>query len=680
MRHAFSGFLVSCLIALSGAGIAAAAQVPPAPSLKPALVAASDVVSTRDAGLLRDALGAVDRGNWSSVRRIETQIHDETAIDILTWYRARRDPGISFDRLNLALDRLNDWPDIGMIRTRAEEKLELSALNSPARIAWLEAHGGARSGAGHLVMAAALEATGRHDEAMSDVRIAWHGRTLIRDLTDRTLRNYRSELTQLDHRQRVDFLLWTGQTTAASRMKPLLTPDWRAMVEARIRLQRRSRGVDAAVQSVSSELQNHPGLMFDRAVWRRKARIRNAVAPMLRQIDGADIPAAGRSRLWKERDIAVRSALKDGDWTLAYELSAPHGMSSGRGFAEAEWTAGWVALRHLRDPARALTHFETLEAGVATPISLARAQYWIGRSKEVLGDRDGADAAYGDAAKYPFTYYGQLAAEKISLATIELPATYALEDADRQEFVERPLVKAMRLFAENGWDAAFRKFAYHLDDQLIEQADFALLAELGREYHYSDIGVRGAKAGLAKGVIAAAAAYPVVDYQMSRQPMVERSLILALSRQESEMNPNAISHANARGLMQFIPRTARYEARRQGLPYRTSWLTDDPGYNMTLGGAHLDTLLGQFNGSYIMTAAAYNAGASRPRQWIGDYGDPRAGEVDPIDWVEFIPFKETRNYVQRVLENTQVYRQRLSGEPEPVQLSSDLQRGRFGNR
>lgn len=145
------------------------------------------------------------------------------------------------------------------------------------------------------------------------------------------------------------------------------------------------------------------------------------------------------------------------------------------------------------------------------------------------------------------------------------------------------------------------------------------------------------------------------------------------------MNPAAISHANARGLMQFVPRTARMEARRQGLPFRTSWLTDDPGYNMTLGGAHLDTLLGQFNGSYIMTAAAYNAGASRPQRWIGEYGDPRAGEVDPVDWVEFIPFSETRNYVQRVLENTQVYRHRLSGEPVDIRLSEDLQRGRFGN-
>ena len=219
------------------------------------------------------------------------------------------------------------------------------------------------------------------------------------------------------------------------------------------------------------------------------------------------------------------------------------------------------------------------------------------------------------------------------------------------------------------------KFAFHLDDQLTDPVEFVLLAGIADEYQASDIGVRGAKAGLAKGIVSPDAAYPVVSYPLLREPFVDRPLVLALSRQESEMNPSAISHAGARGLMQFMPRTAQLEARKRGLPYRKSWLTDETGYNMTLGGQQLDTLLSQFNGSYIMTAAAYNAGPSRPRQWIKDYGDPRLGEIDPIDWVELIPFSETRKYVQRVLENTQVYRHRISGEPVAIRLSEDLKRG-----
>ncbi len=680
MRYGISGFLVWCAMGLVGAGTAAAAQAAPPPSLKPNLIAASETISTTDATLLRNGLNAVDSGDWRTVRAAQADMRDETAQDILTWYRARRDLGMSFDQIDRALTKLADWPGANEIRTRAEETIEISALNAAQRVAWFEGHGGPKSGAGYLVLAQALESLGRHDDAVAQIRKAWHGRTLKSDLSDRTLSRYGSELTQTDHRKRADFLLWTRQTTAAERLKPLLTPDWRALVDARSKLIRRARSVDRAVDAVTRELTDNPGLVFDRAVWRRKARMTDSVAQLLVQIDGSDIPPAGRTHLWSERNMAVRAALKRGDWSLAYDLAAPHGMSSGRDFAEAEWTAGWVSLRHRGDAARALVHFESLADGVATPISVARAQYWIGRSKEALGDSEGANAAYAKAAAYRFTYYGQLAAEKTRDITIDLPDTLTITEAQRDAFNGRSLVKAMRLFAENGWDASFRKFAYHLDDQLTAAEDFELLAELGREYHYSDIGVRGAKAGLAKGVVAAEAAYPVVDYQLLKEPRVERSLMLALSRQESEMNPSAISHANARGLMQFIPRTARAEARLQGLPYRTSWLTDDPGYNMTLGGAHLDTLLRQFNGSYIMTAAAYNAGASRPRQWLNDYGDPRAGEVDPIDWVEFIPFSETRNYVQRVLENTQVYRQRLSGEEEVVRLSEDLERGRQGNR
>ncbi|MDJ0920815.1 MAG: lytic transglycosylase domain-containing protein [Henriciella sp.] len=662
------------------ASLALAAPTPSAPSLKPALIAASDVISTREASLLRRGLQAVEREDWPTVRGIQKEVRDPTAQNILAWYRARRDLRISFDELNQALDDLHDWPQIREIRNRAEEHLAISALSSAERIEWFESHEGARSGPGYFTYARALDNVGRHDEAMVQIRKAWHGRTLTRDFSQQVMARYGDRLTQDDHHKRADFLLWTRQTSAANRLMSYLSRDWRALTEARILLIRRGRGVDAAIDRVPVKLKEHPGLLFDRAQWRRRSGIKSTVAPLLRQIDGNDVPVAGRERLWNERSLAVRVALKDGDWALAYDLSAPHGLTRGREFAEAEWTAGWIALRHRGDAERALKHFETLEAGVGSPISLSRARYWVGRAHEAMNTTELASAAYRRAAEYPFTYYGQLAAEKVSAREIALIANHQISDADREAFNRKSLVRAMRLFAENGWDAAFRKLAYHLDDQLTEAAQFDLLAELGREYHYSDIGVRGAKAGMAKGVVAPDAAYPLVEYPLLREPRVERSLMLALSRQESEMNPAAISHANARGLMQFVPRTARYEARKQGLPYRTSWLTDDPGYNMTLGGAHLDTLLGQFNGSYIMTAAAYNAGASRPRRWIEEYGDPRAGEVDPVDWVEFIPFSETRNYVQRVLENTQVYRHRLSGEPEDIQLSDDLQRGRFANR
>ncbi|CAI8398241.1 MAG: Soluble lytic murein transglycosylase [Hyphomonas sp. TMED17] len=662
---------------LSVVALGTPAFAAPSPTLKPDFMAVSNIVPEQQADLLRRGLAAISDEDWPTVRRIEREMVSSPARDVLTWNRARYDVAMSFADLEVALDHLSDWPDTTLIRQNAESRISLSE-RSPQQVAdWFQSHDGPISGPGYLHYAEALDQLGRGDEALEMIVSAWHSKTLTRTLSQRLLERYGDALNSEDHQARVDFLLWTRQTTAASQMKPYLDLDWQALVEARIRLIRRMTQVDRAVAAVPAGLVDHPGLKFERAHWRRRAGIRQGVADLLRTIDGADIPAAGRSRLWREKNIAVRSALKASDWDLAYDLAAYHGMDRGGDFSNAEWMAGWVALRHLGNPELALQHFDSMIEKVSTPISLSRGYYWAGRSHERLGNSVLAEENFAEAAKFPYTYYGQLAAEKNTASEINFEQAEAITELDRAQFLAKPLVQVITLFAENGWSSSVRKFSYHLDDQLQTEQEVQLLAELGAALHYHDIGVRAGKAALAKGLVAPEAAYPIVDYPLLREPDVERPLILALSRQESEMNPNAVSHANARGLMQFVPRTARREANQRGLPFRLSWLTDDPGYNMTLGGAHLDTLLEAFNGSYIMTAAAYNAGASRPRRWVGEYGDPRAGEIDPIDWVEFIPFSETRNYVQRVLENTQVYRHRVSGEPEVVQLSNDLQRGEF---
>lgn len=664
-------------VAVLIAPFCASADVPPPPSLKPERQFASQVVSTQDAETLHAAMDAAADGQWTRVANLQGEARTEIVRNLILWRRASAGPpGMTWQDIAQAMAALDDWPDRFRMQARAEEIIDESGAPLADQIAWLEAVGPA-TGSGKTALARALARQGDYDAGLAVAREAWRGNSLDRSEYSALLTTFGDDLTASDHRTRVDFLLWTRQRSDASRMKALLTADWRALVDARIALQAGRRGVDAAIDAVPSALQSHPGLLYDRAEWRRKRGMREGAVPLLIDIDGADVPEAGRGRLWDERHIAARREIKDADFDTAYALSAPHGMSSGTDFAEAEWLAGWLSLRKRSDAEGAQRHFSTLGSGVSTPISQARADYWSGRALEVMGEESAASDAYGAAAQYNYTFYGQLAAERTGQRAISLAAAAAPTAEAREAFEARPIVQALRLLGEIGDTRNFRRFAYHLDDQLEEAVDFQLLKELADEYQMSDIGVRGAKAGLARGIIAADAAYPVVNYPLLREPHVERSLMLALSRQESEMNPRAISHANARGLMQFLPSTARLEARQRGLPYRTSWLTDDPGYNMTLGGAHLDTLLDQFNGSYIMTAAAYNAGASRPRAWIQDYGDPRRGEIDPIDWVESIPFSETRNYVQRVLENTQVYRHRLSGEEEDIRLSEDLERGRL---
>jgi len=668
---------LASIVSLFAVAPAATASVPPAPSLKPERIYASEVVSTQDAETLHNAYEAASDGKWFDVGRYQRVARSEIVRSLILWRRATAGPpGMEFSELAEALDVLQGWPSTGRIRARAEEIISQSGLSASQQIEWLT-DSGPMTGDGKAALALAYRRSGETGRALEVARDAWRNNSLERETRRALQASFGSDFTQEDHRARVDFLLWTRQRSEANALRSLLTPDWRALVDARIKLQAGRRGVDDAIRAVPASLQNHAGLLHDRAQWRRRRGMQSGATELLVDIRGDDVPRAGRSRLWDERHLAVRRELKEADFSTAYQLAAPHGLESGIDFAQAEWLSGWIALRHRGQADAASEHFTTLEGGVSTPISLARALYWSGRASEALGNPEAAEQAYLGAARYNYTFYGQLAAERINALSITFEEPAEPTEAERADFEALPLVQALRLLAEAGEDRYVRQFAYHLDDQLTSPAEFILLKELADDYQYSDIGVRGAKAGLSRGIVAPQAAYPVVSYPLLREPIVERSLMLALSRQESEMNPRAISHANARGLMQFLPATAALEARQRGLPYRTSWLTDDPGYNMTLGGAHLDTLLDRFNGSYIMTAAAYNAGARRPIQWAGDYGDPRRGEIDPVDWIEFIPFSETRNYVQRVLENTQVYRHRLSGEEEEIRLSEDLERGKF---
>ncbi|MEO0466694.1 MAG: lytic transglycosylase domain-containing protein, partial [Pseudomonadota bacterium] len=641
-------FLLATIIAVFS-GPVSAATGPTAPSLKPDRPYASSVVSTQDAALLHEAMSAADARDWRRVAFLQGQARSAIVRDLILWRRASAGaPDMTFEDMSMALRTLSNWPRTSQMQVRAEALIGDSRLSPNARLAWF-ATNPPISGPGKFSMARALRSAGQEGAAIETARDAWHNHSLDRSSSATLNEEFGDEFSQEDYRARVDFLLWTRQRSAANRLRSYLTSDWRALVDARIKLQASASGVDAAIRAVPEDLQQHPGLLFDRAQWRRKRGLRSEATSLLVDIDGADVPGAGRGRLWDERNLAMRRELKEEDFVTAYALAAPHGLSQGVDFAEAEWSAGWIALRMRDDYEGALGHFQSLSEGVSTPISLARADYWEGRALDALGDPEAAQTAYGEAAQHDFTYYGQLSAERITNVEIDFAAAPAPTQADRDAFDANPLVQALRLLAEAGESGLFRSFAYHIDDQLTTEAGFILLKELGDEYHYSDVGVRGAKAGLSRGIVATEAAYPLVDYPLLREPQVERSLMLALSRQESEMNPRAISHANARGLMQFLPATARNEARLRGLPYRTSWLTDDPGYNMTLGGSHLDTLLARFNGSYIMAIASYNAGPHRPPAWVDDYGDPRRGEIDPVDWVEFIPFSETRNYVQRVL-------------------------------
>lgn len=675
MSRWIAGLLLST--ALAGA---AAAQAPSAPSLKPARTAQSSWMESTEFALLARALDAADDARWTEVRAALGRLADPGAQALLRWRLATDSTaGMGFADLSKAMEEFKDWPDFDKIAEQAEATIIRSSMTAEERIAWLKSRG-PRTGDGVLALADAYNSAGKREDMLAAVRNAWRTRPMSFTAAAAIQTIYGGDLSPEDHYARADMFLWRADASSATSLLPKLSAGRKKLVEARIGLMRNRKNVDALIAAVPAEYMDDPGLCYERARWSERRGRQQTELDFLLKIHGESAPEVGREDIWAEKQSVMRRLIRERDYKTAYDLAAAHGLVSGETFRDAEWTAGWLALEKLRDLTKAEKHFRTFAAEVVTPISVARAQYWLGELLTAQNKAPEAQAAYEAAAKYNYVFYGQLAAEKLratkpELAKIGFAATAAPTDEERAAFAKRTPVRAAILLAETGRLASFERFSYALDDTLQTPVEHQMLFDIAAGYLEMRAAVRGAKAGLGRGLVAPDAVFPLMDLPKSpRTGSAEPALVLALSRQESEFNPRAVSSADARGLMQLVPRYAQAEARMVGLPYRSSWLTDDPAYNLRLGRGFLDDLVDDYAGSYILAVAAYNAGPSRVRQWIDELGDPR-GQVDPVDWIESVPFAETRNYIQRVLENMQVYRYRLTGQPVDITLSKDLKRG-----
>lgn len=682
MRITTMAMVASCLLIGSSAGQQETAAPVAASAEAAAYTGPPSRVSEAERMRLREGLAAAERSDWTGLMQLRDGASDPLVRRMLQWRLATAaEAPLYFSDLRNALNDLQGWPGRTNMRARAEQAILDTRLSADERIGFLRQDGGPVSGDGRIALAIALKESGQRSEAIEMARAAWREDTLTSNAEARARAEFGSNFTTEDYADRVDILLWRDQRSDARALLSNVSAADRAVANARIAMQsRQRRGLQAAVEAVPGSREDDPGFQFDRVQYRRRTDQPVEAMQLAAQIDPREAPLAARDDIFDERRLYVPRALRGGNHRLAYQLVSNHGLTSGEAFADAEWLSGWLSLRFLNQPQRAAEHFAHLSENVSSPVSQSRALYWRAKAAEALGQRDEAERLLNEAARFNFTYYGQLAATRGDrTAMLSLPDTSRVSDATRSRFENRELVRALRLMAEVGAQRDFESIAFFLDDTLDDPQEIELLAQMAREQSYNRTALRSAKAGLFRNVVATNAAYPLIELPSSVRSggRPEPALVLAIIRQESEFDPGVVSHANAHGLMQLIPSTAQLQARRIGMTYQRGALTSDPQYNMTLGSSHLADLVDDFGGSYVLAAAAYNAGSSRAREWIGDWGDPRSRSVDVVDWVELIPFAETRNYVQRVMENLQVYRYRLAGEPVPIQIEEDLRRGRY---
>lgn len=627
----------------------------------------SSGLSARDITVYKQAFAQVKKERWKEARRIAATGKDPLPAKIIRWLDLTRPgPGRDFKEMSEFLKANPDWP-LRYTLTQQAERAMPGYLKPQDILKWFgEREPYTTDGA--IKLAGALIATRQEKRAEQVIQRAWIELDFAKDDEQVFLQRFGHLLHAQQHWARLDRLLWDGERDQALRMLERVDAGHQKLAEARLKLAREAKDAQAAVNAVPAELRKDPGLIFERARLLRKQDRFNEAAALL------DPPPQGVLKpdlMWAELKKACRGTLDAGNISAAYRLAAAHGTSNGETFAEGEFLAGWVALRFLDDAPMAMKHFTALYAGTTSVISQSRGAYWAGRSAEQMGDVAKAQDWYRTAAKGQTSFYGQLAAAHLSDGRqIQLSGTPKPTAKEKQLFDKRELVRVIRMLDALGEGERTRLFLTKLMELSARPADYQLIAALAMEIDRKDFAVAVAKEARTRGTEMIDFLYPVIKLPGGPEP--EAALVLGVIRQESAFDVGAVSGAGARGLMQLMPGTAKGVAKQAGVKFAAKRLTTDSSYNITLGRVYLDELLSRFGGSYVLAAAAYNAGPNRVRDWIETYGDPRQRPTDVIDWIESIPFDETRNYVMRIIENTQVYRARLNNGAANLRIAQDL--------
>ena len=637
------------------------------PKTKKSQVVKSKVFSKNDFKLAKKSFEAIKKKKWQTAIKLSSKAKDKDLHNLVLWMYLKQsgNQATFFDYAGF-INANPDFPRIERLRYLAEHKINLKNITASRLIKWFgsrEPH----SGYGKLMLGESLISTGQNAEGINLIKEGWVSAKLSRADMKYLRKKYKKYLNKEDYIKRADYLAWENKHWDLKRMLRYLPKDYQALYTARQLLMSKSYGVDDAIAKVPSHLKNEIGLKYDRLKWRRKRGRTESSIEILQNIPRDPKKLVRPEKWWKERAIITRSLIYKNKYPLAYKISSSHSMFEGPEYAEAEWLSGWLALAFLEDPGLALQHFQNFFNNVGYPISLSRGAYWIARTYEKLKNEKLARKWYKEASKYKTTYYGQLAFIKIYPDDF-----FALEESSikikqeyEKKFNKNRLVKLAILLKELDKIKYAKDIIKHLAKDNVEDGSEIIAGKFAASLDKYDFAIQIAKQASYEKRFLNEINYPIINTPeyVNNKRMANQELVLAVIRQESEFDPKAHSYAGARGMMQLMTYTAKLVAKQSKLPYSKSKLKSDPNYNIQLGSYYLSGLLEEYEGSYPFALAAYNAGPKRVRYWRKINGDPRKRQIDYVNWIELIKFKETRNYVQRVLENVNVYKFMISKNP-----------------
>ena len=631
----------------------------------------SKYYSKKDYEIAKISIRSMEQKKWSSAEKTAKKARDKSIYNFVRWkHLLTTGNQLPFYEYKRFIESNHKYPRINRIKYLAEHKLSVKDLSANFIIDWFKKHP-SLSGFGKIVLGQAHLKKGDSIQGVKLIKEGWITADLSRNDMKFFRKKFKKILNSSDYIKRADYLAYENKYWDLKRMLRYLPKDYQLLYTARQLLMSRSYGVDAAISKIPQKLKNDPGLNYDRLKWRRKRGRLDGSLEILLKIKNTKEYMVRPDKWWVERGIIGRSLIYKKKYESAYKIVSKHALTEGPEYAEAEWMSGWIALSFLKDPILAESHFTNFYNNVGYPISLSRGAYWLGRTYEKIGKKELANEWYGEASKYLTTYYGQLAHLKINPnKEIELNELMEVDKDYAEKFYKKDVVKVVHLLDELNKDKYTKHLLRGLANDNVLLGSEVLAAKLATDISRFDFAVQIAKIASYEKRFHNKYNYPVISAPktINGRKIPESAFILSIIRQESEFDTSAYSLAGAKGLMQLMTYTARVVAKQAKLPYSKSRLTSDPEYNVNIGSYYIAGLILEYDGSYPFAIAAYNAGPKRVRYWKKINKNQQKKQIDYVNWIELIKFKETRNYVQRVLENYNVYRYIL--EQKPIKLKN----------